>query len=149
MIDCPYCEHRVLVTNGLCPSCNSEIKGAPATQRAALRQKASAIAKTARAKGASLGEIETELGKAGYDDALIKDIMLEVEGKTPEASAELNSSELRHGVYWLVGGILVTVISYGIASSSEGGGVYLIAWGPMVVGGMKFIRALARSNNRG
>src|ERR1700722_10862053 len=146
-IDCPYCEHRVVVTKGLCPVCNSELKGAVAEQRKALKKKARTLAISTRAKGATSEEIEAELARNGFDNGMIKEIMLELEGKAPLASAEMNNSELRHGVYWLVGGILVTVVSYGIASSSKSGGVYFIAWGPMVVGGIKFIRALIRSNN--
>jgi hypothetical protein len=55
--------------------------------------------------------------------------MMEVEGKTPQAMAEKNDLDLRHGVYWLLGGILVTVVTYMIARSSEHGGIYVIAWG--------------------
>jgi hypothetical protein len=114
-------------------------------QRRLLKEKASAIAKTARAKGASYGEIEVELTKIGFEEELIKEIMLEVEGRTPQAIADRNALSMRHGLYWLTGGILVTVVTYSIAASSQNGGSYLLAWGPILAGGIQFIRALLNS----
>ncbi|MFB7666922.1 hypothetical protein ACFC1R_23730 [Kitasatospora sp. NPDC056138] len=35
------------------------------------------------------------------------------------------------GVAWLVGGLLVTVVTY---SQAQGGGVYFVAWGPVLYG---------------
>jgi hypothetical protein len=71
--------------------------------------------------------------------------MMEVEGKTPQAMAEQNDLDMRQGVYWLLGGILVTTVTYMIASSSKNGGIYLIAWGPVLGGGIQFMRALLKS----
>lgn len=88
MIDCPYCERRVLENNGRCPACNRDLNDEAAAKRHVLRQKASAIAKSARAKGASFGEIETELFKVGIDEEMTKEIMMEVEGKTARGIAE-------------------------------------------------------------
>jgi len=120
-----------------------------AAQRHVLKQKVWSIAKAARAKGASFGEIETELIKLGIDEELIGEVMMEVEGKTPQAMAEKNDLDMRHGVYWLLGGLLVTVVTYMMARSSENGGIYIIAWGPVVAGGIQFMRALLKSNKGG
>lgn len=120
-----------------------------AEQRHVLKQKISSIAKAARAKGASFGEIETELIKLGIDEQLIGEVMMEVEEKTPQAIAEKNDLDMRHGVYWLLGGLLVTVVTYMMARSSENGGIYIVAWGPVVAGGIQFMRALLNSNKGG
>lgn len=124
-------------------TCNGDEASA---QRHLLKQKASAIGKAARAKGASYGEIEIELAKSGIEDTLIKEIMLEVQGKTPQAMAERNALSMRHGLYWLLGGILVTAVTYSMAASTQDGGTYIIAWGPVVAGGIQFMRALLSSN---
>lgn len=107
------------------------------------------MARAARKKGASFGEIETELIKCGIDEGLLREVMREVEGKTPQAMAEKNDFDMRHGVYWLLGGLAVTVVTYMMASSSEKGGMYIIAWGPVVAGGIQFVRALLKSNKGG
>ncbi|MEW6305839.1 MAG: hypothetical protein AB1705_20360 [Verrucomicrobiota bacterium] len=145
MVDCPYCERRVLANDGRCPACNRDLNDEAAAQRHVLIQKASAIAKAARAKGASYGEIETELIRLGTSEDLIREIMLEVEGKTPQAMAEKNDMDMRHGVYWLLGGLLVTGVTYLIARSSENGGMYVVAWGAVATGGIQFMRAWLNS----
>jgi len=103
---------------------------------------------TARANGASFGEIETELIKGGVGQDLIKEIMIQVEGKTSEALAEKKEFDMRHGFYWLLGGILVSVVTYMIASASENGGVYVIAYGAVIAGGIQFLRGLLGSNGK-
>jgi hypothetical protein len=103
---------------------------------------------TARAKGASYGEIETELSKGGVDQDLIKEIMIQVEGKTPEALAEKSEMDMRHGLYWLLGGILVSVVTYMIARASEKGGVYIIAYGAVIGGVIQFLRGLLGSSGK-
>lgn len=147
-ITCPHCEQPVVITKGRCPNCECEVKGAPVSEREILKEKIVAKARTACESGASLGEIETGLVNEGVDAELIKEIMLEIQGATPEGRAALNKRELLHGLYWLVGGILLTVITYSAASSSKGGGTYLIAWGPMLFGGLRFIKALANINRQ-
>lgn len=148
IVDCPYCERRVLSINGICPGCNRDLNDTAAAQRHILKRKASAIAMAARAQGASLGEIETQLIKVGIDEELIKEIMMQVEGKTPQALEEKNAKDMRTGFYWLVGGILVTAITYLIAALSGKGGAYIIAWGAIFFGAMQFVRSLLRSRRR-
>ena len=148
MDDCPICERRVLTTNGICSACSTDLCNESDVQRRVLKRKASSIAMTARANGASFGEIETELIKGGVGQDLIKEIMIQVEGKTSEALAEKKEFDMRHGFYWLLGGILVSVVTYMIASASENGGVYVIAYGAVIAGGIQFLRGLLGSNGK-
>lgn len=148
MIDCPLCERRVFANNGICPGCNADLSNEASVQRHILKRKASSIAVAARAQGASFGEIEAQLRAGGVDEGTVKEILIEVEGKTPEAMVERNDSDMRHGFYWLLGGILVTIVTYLIARSSESGGVYVIAYGAVVTGGIQFVRALLKSKER-
>ena len=43
------------------------------------------------------------------------------------------------GALWCIGGIVVTFGTYSLAS---GGGTYIIAWGAIVFGAVKFVRGL-------
>jgi hypothetical protein len=40
-------------------------------------------------------------------------------------------------------GLVVTLVTYSSASSGRGGGTYIVAWGPMVFGGLRMFRGLA------
>ena len=144
-MDCPHCNNRVLNIVGHCPTCNGDLSNDPVVQRHLLKQKALAIAKTARARCASFGEIETALIQLGVDKGLISEIMMEVEGRTPQALVEKNALDMRYGLYWLVGGLWVSLITYWMALNSESGGIYIVAWGPVLAGGTKFMLAWLKS----
>ena len=53
---------------------------------------------------------------------------------------ERNVKDLIYGFLWLIGGILVTAITYSIASNE--GGTYVIAYGAIILGGLQFLRGL-------
>ena len=46
------------------------------------------------------------------------------------------------GALWFFGGTAVTVGSYVAASSSRGGGRYVMAWGAIIFGGAQFVMGL-------
>lgn len=52
------------------------------------------------------------------------------------------------GALWLVGGLLLTLITYTNASESGYGGVYVVAWGPMLYGIYRIVSG-ARLLNKG
>lgn len=51
-------------------------------------------------------------------------------------------TDLGFGLVLLVIGIVITAVTYG--SASQGGGTYIIAYGPMIVGVIRIFRGLAR-----
>lgn len=55
------------------------------------------------------------------------------------------NSQLGIGVLLLLVGIVITAATYGSASSA-GGGTYIIAYGPMIVGVIQIFRGLAAMN---
>ncbi len=59
-----------------------------------------------------------------------------------QAHARSANRDLTVGGAWLVGGLLVTVVSYGLAVSSPGGGHFVIATGAMLYGALRLFRGL-------
>ena len=49
--------------------------------------------------------------------------------------------EMRQGALWCAVGLLITGLTY---SAAAGGGVYIVAWGPVVFGAIRFFRGSAR-----
>ncbi|MER5756550.1 hypothetical protein [Streptomyces sp. NPDC002088] len=47
------------------------------------------------------------------------------------------------GAAWLIGGVLITVVTY---AQAQGGGVYLVAWGPVVYGIYRIVTGLLLLN---
>lgn len=69
-----------------------------------------------------------------------KDVSLEGLGRNKARS------DVVQGLVWVVGGLVVTGVSYMIASA---GGTYFIAWGAVIFGGFQFIRGLATFHSNG
>ena len=64
---------------------------------------------------------------------------------TPEARRQLASAYARRmfiGLLWAIGGTAVTVWGYQSASSSRGGGRYMVFWGAIIFGAIEFFRGL-------
>ncbi|RME43556.1 MAG: J domain-containing protein [Chloroflexi bacterium] len=61
------------------------------------------------------------------------------------AKAAARSAALR-GLAWLIGGLLITVISYAAAASSPTGGSYVVMWGAILFGGVQALRGFAASS---
>jgi uncharacterized protein DUF4339 len=47
-----------------------------------------------------------------------------------------------YGALWFFGGLIVTGISYSMASSGSGGGTYLVTWGAVIIGGIQIVKGL-------
>jgi hypothetical protein len=54
--------------------------------------------------------------------------------------------EITSGAILLVAGLAITLFTYG--SVSSGGGTYVIAYGPMIVGAIRLVRGLMNSPDR-
>ncbi|MFG2555302.1 hypothetical protein ACGFWF_35975 [Streptomyces sp. NPDC048581] len=50
---------------------------------------------------------------------------------------------LGFGAAWLIGGVLITTITY---SQAQGGGVYVVAWGPALYGIYRIVTGLLLLN---
>src|SRR5579884_2844128 len=60
------------------------------------------------------------------------------------AKSSAGQKNMLYGALWCIGGIVVTVGTYGAAASS-GGGSYVVAWGAIIFGAVQFFRGLAQS----
>ncbi|MGW0838933.1 hypothetical protein ACWD26_02005 [Streptomyces sp. NPDC002787] len=54
-----------------------------------------------------------------------------------------NRRSIEFGAAWLIGGVLLTVITYEQARAT---GAYLLAWGPMLYGGYRIVSGLQLLN---
>jgi hypothetical protein len=48
---------------------------------------------------------------------------------------------MQDGMLWCIGGIVVTAMTFSLAASS-GGGIFIIAWGAILFGGLQFLQGL-------
>ncbi|MBF9072644.1 hypothetical protein [Streptacidiphilus fuscans] len=83
--------------------------------------------------------VETAVSEpAVLETAVLEPAVTQVRYKPDPADAARQAAReakgKRHigfGIAWLVAGVLITVITY---AQAAGGGVYVVAWGPMVYG---------------
>lgn len=118
-----------------------------AEQQKAFKDLYSAVVKEL-SNGKNPQQITKELNTLGFtnDDALnfVERVQKDIEEykKSPEAKkvmAEKYRKVMLNGVVWFFGGLIVTGITYSIASAN-GGGTYLITWGAVIFGAYDFIR---------
>ena len=50
-------------------------------------------------------------------------------------------SQFYYGLIIFCIGLVITIASYGLASS-RGGGIYIVSWGPMIVGAIRMVQGL-------
>ncbi len=83
------------------------------------------------------------LQEQGLDEenaiAIVNKIRKEIK-KAEQAQAK---KDMLYGGLWCVGGIVVTLFTY---ASASGGGRYVVAWGAILYGGIKFFTGLKNSN---
>ena len=67
-------------------------------------------------------------------------------GPSPQERDEKTQADrdVVHGALWLIGGLVVTGVSY-LAAAANGEGTYILAWGAIVFGGIQFLSGLYRS----
>lgn len=69
-----------------------------------------------------------------------KDVSLEGLGR------DKAKSDVIQGLFWMIGGIIFTGVTYAIA---DAGGTYFVAWGAVIFGGIQFLRGLATYHSNG
>jgi hypothetical protein len=93
-------------------------------------------------KGSSPSKIEAMLVEKGIERSIAHTVMANLTKMRSEALRKAGQSNMLQGVLWCVGGILVTAITYMIASR---GGVYVVTWGAVLFGAIQFFRGLLQA----
>ena len=99
--------------------------------------------------GASRETIEHELVAQGLEPALAEQVVREliaayrVRVQRRRQEGHPGREDMIIGGVICGVGIAITVATYQVASSS-GGGTYLMAWGPIIFGGWRFLRGAMR-----
>lgn len=83
-----------------------------------------------------------ELVKQGMDEKSADALVANLEEQIEAAQRKKNNRDMLIGGLWMVGGIVVTAVTF---SAASGGGKYVIAWGAIIFGGIQFFTGLARS----
>lgn len=89
--------------------------------------------------GLSNDAIYTGLLENGLDDLRAKDIVLGIETSAQALYDYWDSQMIRGGLFF-IGGFAVTVVTY---TNAMNGGTYIVAWGTIIFGGIRFFRGLA------
>jgi hypothetical protein len=103
-------------------------------------------AANAMSRGASPAEVENHLIQSGVRAEDAKTVVNHLQAVRSDVLREAGRKEMIRGALWCVGGILVTAASYQAASR---GGTYVVAWGAIIFGAIKFFRGLARMQAAG
>ena len=103
-------------------------------------------AANAMSRGASPAEVENHLIQSGVRAEDAKTVVNHLQAVRSDVLREAGRKEMIRGALWCVGGILVTAASYRAASR---GGTYVVAWGAIIFGAIKFFRGLARMQAAG
>jgi len=90
---------------------------------------------TLLSQGRSRADVQADLQLRGVDGETASEVIRDLH----EARQEAARTNVRHGGYWLVGGVLVTALTYLVASPGES---YVVAWGAILFGGIQFLRGL-------
>ncbi len=95
------------------------------------------------AKKTSRKKISLALMERGASESVATEIIRVVDNARREAKRKQGAEDMQRGFWILVGGLVITGITYGIASGS-GGGTYIVASGAMLVGGLYVIQGFLK-----
>jgi hypothetical protein len=100
-------------------------------------QRAANLAKAGKSKK----NIKIELEAMGLDETTASSVVENVLRALKKAHRDAGTRNVFVGAAWCVGGIVVTALTYQLAS---GGGTFVVAWGAILFGGIQFLRGLGQ-----
>jgi hypothetical protein len=92
--------------------------------------------------GKSDAQIQAYLQENGATKEAAETVVSELRPEYQKAYQEAARKDMLHGGLWLGGGLLVTGVTYSMASE---GGSYFMTWGAIIFGGIQFFKGLVRS----
>jgi dolichol kinase len=87
-------------------------------------------------------EVKKKLIQMGLDDEMADIIANKVNQKVSLAIKEKSDKDILHGALWCGGGLLITMLTYAAASN---GGIYILAWGAILYGGIRLFKGISNS----
>ncbi len=93
-------------------------------------------------KGASDKKIQEELVAKGLQEATAMTLVSKMRAAYDRESAKAGPKNMLIGALWCVGGIIVTAVTFSLAT---GGGTYVVAWGAIVFGAVQFIKGVIQT----
>ena len=79
------------------------------------------------------------LTNAGMSERQAADIVHGLTTRIAEEKRKQANKDILRGALWCGGGLIVTMVTYSMAS---GGGSYVVAWGAIIFGAIQLIRGL-------
>lgn len=95
-------------------------------------------------KGTPHTDIQELLVERGLDHSLAARVIANLLDADRAAKHAVGRQNMMFGAIWCVGGIAVTLAT---RASATGGGVYIVAWGAIIVGGIQFFRGVLQCNS--
>ncbi|GAA4364707.1 hypothetical protein GCM10023185_34440 [Hymenobacter saemangeumensis] len=87
-------------------------------------------------------QIHGLLVEQGMSSAAAEEVVTELRMEFHAIRQAEARKDMLHGGLWLGGGLLVTIITYSLASD---GGSYVMTWGAIIFGGYQFLKGLVKS----
>jgi hypothetical protein len=91
--------------------------------------------------GKSKDKIQTELKEMGVSESTASVVIENTFRALKKAHREAGARNVFVGAAWCVGGVVVTALTYQLAS---GGGTFIVAWGAILFGGIQVLRGLGQ-----
>ncbi len=103
----------------------------------AVYKRAAALVKAGKSKE----EVKMDLKSQGLDEESANVVTNNIFNLRQEAINEAGKKNMLYGALWCSGGIAVTALTYQAAAP---GGTYIVAWGAIVYGAIRFFRGLTQ-----
>jgi hypothetical protein len=95
-------------------------------------------------RGEPLYKIEEQLVRQGLSEESASAVITQLAGLRSTAEEAEARKNMNQGAVWFLGGVVVTIATYALAS---GGGTYVVAWGAIIFGGIQFVRGYTKLQN--
>ena len=95
-------------------------------------------------KGVPHVDVRGVLVERGLDQETAARVILNLREAQSSFVRALGRQNMMHGAIWCFGGIAATVAS---RAAATGGGLYIVAWGAIVLGGIQFFRGVLQCNS--
>ncbi|WP_435008450.1 hypothetical protein P12x_005660 [Tundrisphaera lichenicola] len=147
MVDCPHCSTRVLpMTGRICPACRRSFD-APRDQGMSNGRAVEAACGYVAHQihlGVEPWRIEQSLTERGFSGESASTLVRNVKQARSRVLQEAGRRDIVFGALWCFLGLALSAISFRMAVAS-GGGRMLLAWGPILFGGLQFLRGMMQA----